>query len=136
MDAATVPRDNLLLQRFLALFLFVGAFFFGVGTFVAAAEVASGDMRAVGMLVGIGLPAWMLAWLGMVLWSGRGIPRWFIASFLLLVGFGPIIMAVFCKTWAEALNLLAITVPTALSVQPTLRSYLGKPAKPKTFDEL
>ncbi len=88
------------------------------------------------MLVGTGLPAWMLVWLGGVLWSGRGIPRWFMASFLLLTAFGPIAMAFFCKTWMETLTLLGAAIPIAFSVQPTLRSYLGKPAKPKTLVEL
>src|SRR4051812_32650686 len=106
MSTVTVPRDNLVLQRFLALFLFAGGFFFAIGTIAAASKVISGDTRAIGMLVGIGLPAWMLVWLGMVLWSGRGIPRWFMASFLLLTALGPIIMAFLCNTWMETLTLL------------------------------
>ncbi|MCP6330000.1 hypothetical protein NL460_28095, partial [Klebsiella pneumoniae] len=64
MTTAAVRRDDLLLQRFLSLFLFFGAFFFGVATFVAAAKVASGDVRAVGMLLGCGLPFATLGWLG------------------------------------------------------------------------
>ncbi|QEH36575.1 hypothetical protein OJF2_51590 [Aquisphaera giovannonii] len=136
MSTAAVPRDNLILQRFLALFLFAGSCFFAIGTFVSAAKVVTGDMRTIGMLAGTGLPTWMLVWLGMALWSGRGLPRWFIAAFLLLVGFGSFILAFFCNTWEESLTLAAMAIPTAISIQPVLRTYLGKPAKPKTFDEL
>ncbi len=136
MNTVVVPRDNLILQRFLALFLFTGGFFFAIGTLAAASKAILGDAGSIGMFVGTGLPTWMLVWLGMVLWSGRGLPRWFIASFLLLLVFGSFIMAFFCKTWNESLTFAAMAIPTAISVQPVLRNYLGKPEKPKTFDEL
>jgi hypothetical protein len=136
MNTVTLARDNLVLQRFLALFLFAGALFFAIGTFVAAAKVASGDIRSIGMLIGIGLPTWMLVWLGACLWAGRGIPRWFMVSFLLLIGFSPFIMALFCNTWMESLTLVAMATPAAISVWPVLREYRGKPSKPKTIDEL
>ncbi len=63
MSTVTVPRQGLALQRFLALFLFVGALVFAIGTFVSAAKVISGDMRAIGMLAGTGIPTWLLVWL-------------------------------------------------------------------------
>ncbi len=110
--------------------------FFAIGTFVAAAKAISGDMRAIGMLVGIGLPTWMLVWLGMVLWSGRAIPKWFIVSFLLMTGFGPPLLAFFWNTWLESLALVCMVAPSAMSAQPVLRNYLGKPPKPKPFDEI
>lgn len=135
MSTVSVPRQGLALQRFLALFLFAGGFFFAIGTIAAASKVISGDMRAIGMLAGTGIPTWMLVWLGMSLWSGRGLPRWFIASFLLLVGIGPIFLAFLCDTWTESLTLAAMAIPTAFMVYPTLRIYLGKPAKPKAIDE-
>ncbi len=136
MSTVTVPREGLALQRFLALFLFAGAFFFAIGTFVAAAKAISGDMRAIGILVGTGLPTWMLVWLGMVLWSGRAIPRWFIASFLLLIGFGPLPLAFFCNTWMESLALVGMAAPSAMMAHWALLNYLVKPPKPKAFDEI
>jgi hypothetical protein len=136
MSTVTVPREGLILPRFLALFLFSGGFSFAIGTFVSAAKAISGDPRAIGMLVGTGLTTWMLVWLGMVLWSGRAIPKWFITSFLLLTGFGPLLLAFFCNTWMESLAMVGMVVPSAMSALSVLRSYLGKPPKPKTFDEI
>jgi hypothetical protein len=136
MSTISVPREGLALQRLLALSPFAGAFFFAIVTFVAAAKTISGDMRAIGMLVGTGLPTWMLVWLGLVLWSGRAIPRWFIASFLLLTGFGPLLSAFFCNTWMESLALVGVAAPSAMMAHCALRNYLGKPPKPKAFDEI
>ena len=80
-ENASPPRESLAFPRFLALILFTGALFFGIGAVGSAVAAMTGERRAVGMSVGVGLSAWMLGWLGMVLWSGRSIPRWFIASF-------------------------------------------------------
>ena len=135
MTTAAVRRDDLLLQRFFSLFLFAGAFFFGVATFVAAAKVASGDVRAAGMLLGCGLPSAALVWVGVALWAGRGVPRWFMASFLVLIGFGPLLLACLGRTWSESLTMLAVAVPTVVSVYPTLREYWRHTAKPAPRNE-
>jgi hypothetical protein len=130
------PREGLALQRFLALFLFAGAASFWIGAIAAVAPALSGDMRAIGMFTGTGLSAWTLGWLGMVLWSGRTIPKWFMASFLWLIGAGPLLLAFLCDTWMESLTLVGMVAPIAMSVPSVLRNYPAMPPKPKTFDEL
>ena len=135
MSTATLPRDNLVLQRFLALFLFAGSIFFGMGTLAASAKLASGDLRSVGMLVGTGLPAGLLVWLGMVLWSGRGIPRWFIALFLIPTSLGPLALAFSAKTWMESLMWAVGFAPMAMATLSVLRNDPATP-EPKTIDEL
>ena len=135
-ENASPPRESLALPRFLALILFTGALFFGIGAVGSAAAAMTGERRAVGMSVGVGLSAWMLGWLGMVLWSGRSIPRWFIASFGIVIVAGPVVAVSFSGTWMEALTMVGMVVPGALGFQSVLRNYPGTPPKPKTFDEL
>jgi hypothetical protein len=118
------------------LFLFAGAFFLALGAVAALAPAFSGDWRAIAMFAGVGLSASMLGWLGMVLWSGRRIPKWFIASFGLLIVAGPVVAVLFSGTWMESLAIFGMVIPSALGFQSVLRNYPGTPPKPKTFDEL
>ncbi len=133
---AGLPRESLALPRFLALILFTGALFFGIGAVGPAVAAMTGERRALGLLVGVGLTAWMLGWLGMVLWSGRSIPRWFIASFGLVIVAGPVAAVLFSGSWMEALTMVGMVVPSALGFRTILRDYPGKPPRPRTFDEL
>ncbi len=135
-ENASLPRESLALPRFLALILFTGALFFGIGAVGSAVAAMTGERRALGLLVGVGLTAWMLGWLGMVLWSGCSIPRWFIASFGLLIVAGPAVAVLFSGSWMETLTMVGMVVPGALGFQSVLRNYPGTPPKPKSFDEL
>ena len=85
------------------------------------------------MLAAVGLTAWMLGWLGTVLWSGRRIPKWFIAGFLLLTLAGPLVLAFLCNTWTESLASVGMVAMNAMGFRTVLRNY---PGKPKAIDEL
>ena len=132
----TPPRESLALPRFLALFLFAGAFFFALGAAATLAPAFSGDTRAIRILAVSGLSASTLGWLGMVLWSGRRIPKWFIACFALLIFAVPVVAVLISGTWMESLAMLGMVIPSALGFHSVLRNYQGPTFKPKTLDEL
>ena len=134
--SSSPPRESLALPRFLAVILFAGSFCFGMGAIAGLFTAITGEVRVVVMLAGVGLTAWMLGWLGMVIWSGRMIPRWFIASFGILIVAGSVVAAMFSHTWAEALALVSTVPATALGFRSVMQNYPGQSPKPKTFDEI
>lgn len=132
MNAAT---GNLVIQRFLALFLFAGCLVFGLAIPAAIDGAFKGPSQTIGMLFAAVLTAWMLGWLGMVLWSGRGIPRWFIRGFLLVLIGGQVVCACCCNSWSDAGVIVSSLVISAAGFPTIWRDYGAKPAKPPALDE-
>jgi hypothetical protein len=129
-------RDGLKFAQFLALILFFLAAVIVLVAAYVSFSIFAGERFAIGILAGAGPVAWMLGWLGMRLWSGRPLPRWFLSAHALgtfgfLAAFG----------WArghrlESLVLVGMMISVLFKFRSINQGDSVKPPAPEAFDLL
>ena len=130
-------RLDLRIARFFAVILYGFALFIGLPAVLGAlGSLRVGEWRSFAMLGGAGLLAWMLFWLGRVLWTGRSIPGWFLNGFflsILAIGTVPSLLE---GKWMDALIVAGMIVPSGLSFWNAQAQSTKKPPKRDEFDEI
>ncbi|WP_435016503.1 hypothetical protein TA3x_004069 [Tundrisphaera sp. TA3] len=109
------PRDDRLLTRSLAAILFP----FGLITLLAAPVAVAAAIRhrswgEAGGAAAALIAGWTLAWLSCSLWTGRGVPPWFIRAFFAALFAIPMIGALTAGTWEEVALVTALLMPIGL----------------------
>lgn len=139
---AMARHDRSRLAMFLALILLGFAAVIGLGAGTAlVGNLWAGQWRSLVPAAIAGGVVWSLGWLGLVLWSGRMIPRWFIGAFFgSLLGLVVVAALLDKGSWMETIGAIGLVIPMALQVMPILRDYPAappaKPAKPAPLDDL
>ena len=132
-----IPTESRTLPRFFAVILLSLAALLGLPTALASiGSLAAGDWRSLAVLAGVGPIVYGLIWLGMLLWSGRSIPSWFITAFLVAMVAIPVLATLSTGDWKGAAQILAMWAPAIFTVGQALRpAPEAKPLVPKEFDD-